>query len=71
MKYEDIIRSNFRYPRPSFLRGFAGAINLFGRHDIGDVISKTPAEDDALAIEHDWKMVGRDLQQAFDNAGCK
>jgi hypothetical protein len=71
MKYEDIIRSDFPYPKPSFLRGFASALNLFGNSVRRDKDALNDEEDDARAIAHDWEVVGRDMKRAFERAGCK
>lgn len=45
---------------PSFLTGVARTLDLWGHLDAYNM-SQTPQEADALAIRHDWKIVGREL----------
>lgn len=67
----NIARLTYRYGRPSFLRGFAGTLDLFGTLAPSTNLYLSSPKDDADAIAEDWKMVGQDLRDAFDRAGCK
>ena len=58
-------RSGRLFARPSFLEGYARAI------DIGATLNqyntnKTPEEADAAAIRSDWQAVGDSLQSAIN-----
>ena len=60
-----------RYPRPSFMDGFAGALDLFGKGSRSPLSSKPGHEVDAEAIASDWAAIGDDLRRAMGRAGTK
>ena len=68
MRYEDIIRHDFPYRKPSFLGGFSRGLNLFGA-SIKLRLSSDTAADETRAFHHDWRNVGGDLQRVLDRAG--
>ena len=64
MSNDLFIRTGRLFAHPSFLEGYARAI------DIGSTLSeynqnKTPEEADAAAIRSDWLAVGDDIQVAI------
>ena len=57
-------------PRPSFLRGVARVVDLFGGLDRGvRRVSATPNEDDLQALLGDWQAVAGDMDAAFRETG--
>lgn len=69
--YDDIVRRTNRFGKPSFARGFAGALDLFGSLSYYKTTDLSAAEQDEQAIAEDWKVVGKDLRKAFDRVGCR
>jgi hypothetical protein len=53
--------------RPTFLDGVASLFDLAGAN-VQYVYSDTLAEADARAMQRDWEMLGRDLQEATQRA---
>lgn len=59
---------DFLFARPSFLSGFARAI------DLGSTLTEfnhsvTPEQADAIAMRADWEAVGQDLREATRQFG--
>jgi hypothetical protein len=52
--------SDYLYDTPSYLTGFARALDLWDAFSEYNV-SPTPAMADAIAIYSDWRSVGEDL----------
>jgi hypothetical protein len=75
MRYQDIIRDDLQGGRPSFWKGFARGLDLFGalghKNHIAPMTAAEAAQADRDAIARDWKVVGEDLQRAMDRAGCR
>jgi hypothetical protein len=69
-EYKRLARTDYLFARPSFASGFARALDLFGGFNRYNT-SRSAKESDERAIANDWAVVGRDLQEAFDRAGCK
>ena len=59
--------SDFLYASSSFLTGFGSVVNLGGQ------LYKYNTSDnpDENAIANDWRMVGRDIRTALDQAKVK
>lgn len=61
---------NYFFTAPTFMRGFARAIDIAGVLSRRAIVeSETPEEADASAIRSDWVAVGVDLRVAMDAAG--
>jgi hypothetical protein len=60
----DEVSSDFLFVRPSFLRGFARALDLTGSLDAYNW-SESSTEADAMATYVDWSLVGVDLANAM------
>jgi hypothetical protein len=57
--------SGFLFSTPSFLSGAGTVINLAGNYYKFNS-SNSGTEADELAIEHDFRMIGQDIKNAFD-----
>jgi len=53
--------SDYLFARPSFLSGAARVIDLGGTFDAYN----TSEDPDRLAMECDWSMVGKDIEEAI------
>jgi hypothetical protein len=53
--------SDFLFARPSFLSGAARVIDLGGTFDAYN----TNDDPDLLAMESDWSVVGKDIEEAI------
>ncbi len=53
--------SDFLFARPSFLSGAARVIDLGGTFDVYN----TSDDPDRLAMESDWSVVGKDIEEAI------
>lgn len=58
-------RTDFLFARPSFGSGVARVLDLYGTFDAYNS-STSEAEADYRAIASDWCVVGRDLDEAFE-----
>lgn len=67
--YRSMVRSGVSDTRLSFGHGFARALDLFGVFRNRSRALATKSEVEALA--QDWTAVNKDLQRAFDRAGCR
>ncbi|PIU68382.1 hypothetical protein COS81_04160 [candidate division WWE3 bacterium CG06_land_8_20_14_3_00_42_16] len=56
----EFLNSSTLYNTPSFLKGVARVIDLFGQLDEYDY-KKTEKEADAEALRRDWYIVGQDI----------
>ncbi|AFY68994.1 hypothetical protein Pse7367_0692 [Thalassoporum mexicanum PCC 7367] len=56
--------SSFLFARPSFAEGVARIIDLGNTLNQYNV-SPTPEEADSIALESDWMVIGRDLNNAM------
>jgi len=67
-KIKDDLLADLPVPRPSFAKGFARGIDLFGafKHS-SSIVPMTDEE----ALASDWKVVGNDLRRAFEQAGIR
>ena len=54
------LRTDFLFARPSFLSGFARALDLFGLFDFYNEAPSTQIAD-IRATYSDWKIVGQDI----------
>jgi hypothetical protein len=59
------LKSDFLFPRMSFLSGAASVFALAGNFYCFNA-SATESEADAKALFSDWSMVGQDLQNSID-----
>ena len=66
-KYKGVARTDYLFARPSFARGFARGLDLFGTLNTYNT-SATGAESDSRAIAADWSMVWQDLQGVLERA---
>ncbi len=65
----DAIKSSYLYRSPSFFKGAARVVSVGGKLDeyrTSKSESESESESDAQALSQDWKMVGKDLQQAIE-----
>lgn len=60
--------TGFLFASPSFLQGFASAIDLGGTLAEYNE-SNTPEEADIKAIASDWAITGKDIQHALTSFG--
>lgn len=63
-------RTDFLFARPSFGSGVARVLDLYGTFDAYNS-STSEAEADQRAIASDWCVIGRDLDEAFEQAKTK
>jgi hypothetical protein len=68
-RIKDDLLANLPVPRPSFAKGFARGIDLFGVFRHAKPTSIPMTDEEALAF--DWKVVGNDLRRAFEQAGIR
>lgn len=57
--------TGFLFSTPSFLSGAGTVINLAGNYYKFNS-SDSGTEADKVAIEHDFRMIGQDIKNAFD-----
>ena len=69
-RIKSIARTDYLFAKPSFVSGFARGLDLFGGFTQYNT-SESPQESDTQALANDWAVVARDLQEAFDRAGCR
>ncbi len=68
--YQQVVQAVYGEARPSFWSGFGSVLNLFG----AGKRSRCPrrrVRTEAEALAEDWAHVSRDLQRAFERAGCR
>jgi hypothetical protein len=56
-------------PRPSFAKGYARGIDLFGVFRQSELDPLPMTDEEAFAF--DWEVIGRDLRRAFEQAGIR
>ena len=59
------IRTDFLTATPSFLTGMGSVLNIGGNYPEFNA-SDSPEEADRLALEADWRMVGQDFEDVFE-----
>ncbi len=67
--YDEIVHSVYGGPRHSFWSGFASVLSLAGSRKSDRPERRLRSETEALS--QDWSHVSRDLQRAFQRAGCR
>lgn len=60
------IKTDFLTATPSFLTGMGSVLNVAGNYPEFNV-SESPEEADLLALESDWRMVGQDFRDVFED----
>lgn len=65
---EKPVRSSILFINPSFGRGIARIVDLFGNLDDYNY-DKTEKEADSKALRRDWTIVGRDISHALEEYG--
>lgn len=62
------LRTDFLFPKRSFLKGFSSVINIFGESSESLFnTSKSEEEADSKALSSDWEMIGRDFKKVINN----
>ncbi len=61
---EQILNSSALFIKPSFMKGVARGVDLFGQLDHYNY-SQTDEEADSKAVNRDWIVVGCDLDNAI------
>jgi hypothetical protein len=59
-------KTDFLFPKTSFVVGIGSIFNVFGNYYKFNT-SKTSVEADFKAIESDWGVVGQDIEKAIKN----
>ncbi len=67
-RIKDDLLADLPVQRPSFAKGFARGIDLFGVFKHSESILPMTDEE---ALASDWKVVGNDLRRAFEQAGIR
>lgn len=63
MSFKATVRTDL--PRPSFGRGLAHTLDIFGR--FGSARNRSfDSASDARSIENDWRAIGKDLGKALE-----
>jgi len=62
---QDLIQSSLLFRYPSFSKGMARTVSIFGKLDKYRT-SKTDEEADSKAIMRDWQIVGQTMMQALN-----
>ena len=61
------MKNKVGFRSPSFLKGVARTLAIFGHLDEHSFLSRT----DTTALRQDWEIVGRDLKDAIDKYAKK
>lgn len=65
-----ILKSSTLFSMPSFMKGVARSIDLYGTIDEYN-IADDGRETDTKALKRDWEMIGKDLYAAIKIYGSK
>lgn len=57
-------RTDFLFPKRSFLSGFSSILSIFGEEKKFNT-SKSGKEADFKALKSDWEMIGQDLRDSM------
>ncbi len=67
--YDQIVQSVYGGNKTPFWSGFAQTLDLFG--SAKKRAPRRRLRPEAEALKEDWDKVSRDLQHAFERAGCR